>query len=177
MFARACLLMFVAAPALAAPAGSYANDPVVLIDYGVICQVTSNGSRPAPETLMGEINLIDQTRDMDLTTRVVPAKAGISFGVKFAGAPGAGGQPVTVVVEHPPMGEAGITRESWAAELTEGSSLNLFTFEFPYEMVPGDWSMLLEADGTRLMEQHFEVVSELAAPAVLSVCYGQDFLS
>jgi len=37
--------------------------------------------------------------------------------------------------------------------------------------------MAMEEGGERLMEQRFEVVSELAAPAVLSVCYGQDFVS
>lgn len=175
----ACLLlMCLAAPSAAATADSYVSDPLILIDHGVICQVTANGSRAAPETLLGEINLIDQTRDMDVTTRVVPAKAGISFGVKFTAAPGTGELPVTVIVTHPPMGDANMTRETWGALIQEGgSSMNLFTFEFPFEMVPGPWSMAIEADGRRLMEQHFEVVSELAAPAVLSVCYGQDFVS
>ncbi|EIE48782.1 hypothetical protein AL036_00795 [Salipiger aestuarii] len=178
MFARAALLVLASTPAVAAPAESFANDPVVLIDYGVICQVASSGSRPAPETLLGEISLIDQTRDMDVTTRVVPAKAGISFGVKFTVVPGTGDLPVTVIVTHPPMGDAAMTRETWGALIQEnGSSLNLFTFDFPFEMRPGAWSMAIEADGRRLMEQHFDVVSELAAPAVLSVCYGQDFVS
>ncbi len=166
-----------ATPGWTAPR-SYVQGPVVLIDYGVICQVLSNGSRPAPETLLGEINLIDRTRDMDVTTRVVPARAGISFGVKFTGAPGTGALPVTVIVTHPPMGEAGIARESWTALVEEGDSgLSLFTFEFPYEMLPGPWSMAIEADGRRLMEQHFQVVPELAAPGVLSVCDRQDFVS
>ena len=55
--------------------------------------------------------------------------------------------------------------------------LNLFTFEYPYELVTGEWIMAIEEGGERLMEQRFEVVSELAAPAGLSVCYGQDFVS
>ncbi|MCR8547981.1 DUF3859 domain-containing protein [Salipiger sp. P9] len=173
----ACLAAF-AAPAPAVAAESYAHDPMILIDHGVICQVTAQGARPAPDTLLGEINLIEQTRDMDVTTRVVPAKAGISFGIKFTLRPGTGERDMRVIVTHPPMGPEGITRESWTAAVSEGrSSLNLFTFEFPYEMVPGEWVMALEAEGERLMEQRFEVVPELAAPGVLSVCFGQDFLS
>jgi len=43
--------------------------------------------------------------------------------------------------------------------------------------VTGAWTMALEFEGERLMEQHFEVVPELAGAAVLSVCYGQDFVS
>lgn len=164
--------------AYAAPGESYVRDPVVLIDHGIICQVTPEGAREAPDTIMGAINLIEQTRDMDVTTRVVPAKAGISFGVKFTLRPGAGDRDVTILVTHPPMGPEGVTTETWTSPLSEGrASLNMFTFEFPYEMVPGPWIMALEVDGERLMEQHFEVVSELAAPAVLSVCYGQDFVS
>lgn len=171
-------LAALAAPVAADPAESFAHDPLILLDYGVICQVTTQGARPAPDTLLGEINLIDQSREMDVTTRVVPAKAGISFGIKFALRPGAGARDMMVIVTHPPMGPEGMTRESWTAPIAEGSSsLNLFTFEFPYEMVPGDWVMALEADGERLMEQRFEVVSELAAPGVLSVCYGRDFVS
>ncbi|MBN9889606.1 DUF3859 domain-containing protein [Salipiger abyssi] len=174
----AAALAVLPAPVAAETAPSYAHDPLVLLDHGVICQVTTQGARPAPDTLMGEINLIDQSREMDVTTRVVPAKAGISFGIKFTLRPGAGARDMNVIVTHPPMGPEGITRESWTAPIAEGSSsLNLFTFEFPYEMVPGEWVMALEADGERLLEQRFEVVSELAAPAVLSVCYGQDFVS
>lgn len=173
----ACLLAW---PCLAAAAAaqSYAHEPVVMIDHGIICQVTPEGSREAPDTIMGAINLVGQNREMDITTRVVPAKTGISFGVKFTLLPGAGDRDVTVIVTHPPMGPEGITRETWVAPLAEGrNSLNLFTFEYPYELVTGEWIMAIEEGGERLMEQRFEVVSELAAPAVLSVCYGQDFVS
>ena len=173
-----CAVLAPVTVAHAAPGESYARDPVVIIDHGIICQVTPEGAREAPDTMMGAINLIEQTRDMDVTTRLVPAKAGISFGVKFTLRPGAGDRDVTILVTHPPMGPEGVTTESWISPLSEGrASLNLFTFEFPYEMVPGPWVMAIEADGERLMEQHFEVVSELAAPAALSVCYGQDFVS
>ncbi|GGG66752.1 hypothetical protein GCM10011415_12020 [Salipiger pallidus] len=165
-------------PAHGAMAEDFVRDPAVLIDHGVICQISSEGSRPAPDTMVGQINLIEQTRDLDVTTQLVPATAGISFGIKFMLAPGAGTREATVIVTHPPMGEAGITRETWLSTVDEFSpSLNLFTFEFPYEMVPGPWVMALELDGERVLEQSFEVVSELAAPAVLSVCYGQDFVS
>ncbi|EPX82246.1 DUF3859 domain-containing protein [Salipiger mucosus] len=165
-------------PALAEPPRSFTRDPVVLVDHGIICQTTPEGAREAPDTLAGHINLIRQSQDMDITTRVVPAKLGISFGVKFMLAPGSGSQQVQVVVRHPPMGPEGIERESWTATPDEtGPSLNLFSFEHPFEMQPGPWSFTLLQEGEVLMEQHFEVVSELAAPAVLSACYGQDFVS
>ncbi|APX23447.1 MAG: DUF3859 domain-containing protein [Rhodobacteraceae bacterium] len=179
--------LFLAVPALlamlagAAPAQtprSFANDPMILIDHGVICQVAAEGARPAPDTMVGEINLVRQTREMDVTTRVVPAKPGISFGIKFTLRPDTPPRDMNVIVTHPAMGPEGVTRESWTASVSGGRpSLNLFTFEFPYELVTGAWTMALEFEGERLMEQHFEVVPELAGAAVLSVCYGQDFVS
>lgn len=174
----ALTVLSLALPAAAFSAESFARAPVVMIDHGVICQTTPEGQRPAPDTLIGAINLIGQSQDMDVTTRVVPARIGISFGVKFLLAPGAGDQDLRVVVSHPPMGEAGMERESWTATARDsGPSLNLFSFEFPYELVQGDWSFAIERDGERLMEQHFTVVPPNAAPGVLAVCFGQDFVS
>lgn len=171
-------LALLASSAGAAPADSFTQAPVVLVDYGVICQTTPEGRREAPETLLGEINLIRQNQDMDVTTRVIPAKAGISFGVKFLLEPGAGAQDMRVVVRHPPMGEQGLERESWFATARDsGPSLNLFSFEYPYELVQGPWSFSLESEGAVLMEQHFTVVPPEAAPGVLAVCFGQDFVS
>lgn len=181
LFALAALPALFALPAWsqgAQSADSYTRDPMILIDHGVICHITRDGSRPAPDTVMGEINLIDQTRDMDVTTRVVPAKIGISFGIKFAVQPVAGDRDVRVIVTHPPMGPDGVTRESWITALSAGhGSLNLFTFEFPYELVTGDWTMAIEHEGVLLMEQQFQVVPELAAPGVVAACFGQDFVS
>ena len=182
LLAATCGVLFGSAlSAVAQPeaeARSFVGPEIVLIDYGIICQTTPEGSRPAPETLMGEINLINRSQDMDITTRVVPAKLGFSFGVKFMRAPGGGTRDIVVTVTHPPMGDAGVERERWTATVGElGPSLNLFSFEMPYEMVKGPWSFALSDGAEVLMEQHFEVVSELAAPGVLGVCFGQDFLS
>ena len=56
-------------------------------------------------------------------------------------------------------------------------SLSLFTFEYAYEMVEGDWTMALEAGGERLLEQHFTVVPADAARPVLAACDGPAAMS
>lgn len=144
-----------------------------LLDHGVICQVVSEGTIAAPQTEQGRLNLIAQDRDIDVTTTLVPAELGISFGIRFISEGGGAPQPVSVVLTHPPMGPRGVTRQSWVTVLhPDDPGLALFTFEFPYEMVTGRWTLALEGEGVRLAEQGFDVVPAEAAATVLAACPG-----
>ena len=174
----AAILMMLAGPALAGSGLSFAEPPVMLIERGVICQVTPEGARAAPETEQGIINLIEPGRRVDVATEVVPAALGISFGIRFTLAETAAPLALRVIVTHPPMGSRGVEVESWTTGAVPGApSLSLFTFEYAYEMVEGDWTMALEAGGERLLEQHFTVVPADAARPVLAACDGPAAMS
>ncbi|SDH45084.1 DUF3859 domain-containing protein [Alloyangia pacifica] len=167
------ILMTLAGPALAGSGLSFAEAPVVLLERGVICQVTPEGARPAPETEKGVINLISPGRRVDVATEVVPAALGISFGIRFTLDQAADPMALQVVVTHPPMGPRAVEVESWTTGAAPGEpSVSLFTFEYAYEMVEGAWTMALEANGERLLEQHFTVVPADAARPVLAACDG-----
>ncbi|NDV98427.1 DUF3859 domain-containing protein [Yangia sp. PrR002] len=184
MMRHLALLLMLAGPAFAGAGPSFAGSsetagqsfsaaPMQLLERGVICQITAEGARPAPETEQGVINLVEPGRRIDVATEVVPAALGISFGIRFMLADDAPPMALRVVVTHPPMGSRAIERESWVTNAVPGApGLSLFTFEYPYEMVEGAWTMALEAGGERLLEQHFSVVPAEAAAPVLAACAG-----
>lgn len=161
-----------------ADVGSFTEPPLVLEAHGVICDIELQGNRPAPETLSGMLNLIDQDRAIDITTAQVPAELGLSFGIRTTLIPGASVPEVTVVVIHPPMGPEGVTVERWSAAMNFGeASLNLFTFEQDYELVQGDWMFRIERDGRVLLQQSFEVTAPGTVPVVQNACYGAQIMS
>jgi hypothetical protein len=71
------------------------------------------------------------------------------------------------------MGAGGLTEQGWDLQLSAGDwSLNLFTFEHGYEMVPGRWTFHF-LQGDRVMaEQAFDVVPQAQAADVLADCPG-----
>lgn len=159
-------------------AAQQATSPVILLDHGVICDVTIEGRQDAPLTESGEINLIDQDRAIDVTTSAVPARKGLSFGIRIAVEEGAAIAEARVVVTHPPLGAAQITVQSWASPLNAGSNaINLFTFQHDYEMVQGRWSFQIVAAQGVLLEQVFDVLPPLAVPAVQKACFEEQILS
>ena len=174
-----CLgVALLAGTAAFADGSAFVAPPMVLEAYGVICDVQLGGTRPAPETLSGLLNVIDQNLPIDVETVQVPAELGLSFGIRASLSPGAAVPLVTVVVTHPPMGPEGVTVERWSAAMNYGDrSLNLFTFEKDYELVQGAWMFQLERDGEILLQQPFEVTAPGTVPAVQQGCFGAQIMS
>lgn len=145
-----------------------------MIGYGVICDIALEGQRPAPGTLSGVLNLVDQDREIDVTTQAVPADLGLSFGLRAAlPAEAAEAQSLEITVTHPPMGPGGMTRERWHVTVAPGDPMiTLFTFEEPYELVQGSWVFQIAARGRMLLEQRFEVTAPGSVPAVQRRCFG-----
>lgn len=161
-----------------AEVGAFVEPPLVLDSFGVICEVELQGTRPAPETLSGQLNLIDQNRTIDVESVQVPAEIGLSFGIRATLSPGAAVPEVTVIVTHPPMGPNGVTVERWTAAMNFGeTALNLFTFENDYELVEGAWMFQLEHDGRTLLQQPFEVTAPGSVPAVQKACFAAEVIS
>lgn len=172
------LALLSAATAASSEVGAFVEPPLVLESAGVICEVELQGTRPAPETLSGTLNLIDQERAIDVESLLVPAEVGLSFGIRTTLTPGASVPEVTVIVIHPPMGPDGVTTERWSAAMNFGEpSLNLFTFEHDYELVEGAWLFKLEFEGRTLLQQPFEVTAPGSVPAVQKACFAAEVIS
>ncbi|WP_299929768.1 DUF3859 domain-containing protein [uncultured Pelagimonas sp.] len=166
--------------ALLVPSVLVAEDvsPVSLLDHGVICEVTQTGTEAAPETASGVINLIDQTRVIDVTTQFVPAHIGLSFGLRTKMSADAVLNGARMRIIHPPMGANGITEQSWAAPMQAGeAALNLYTFEQDDELLLGVWTFQVIFADKVLIEQRFEVVPQGTVPVVQQVCFGASLTS
>ncbi|SFI83818.1 DUF3859 domain-containing protein [Jannaschia pohangensis] len=168
-------VVFAAVVGLAAATSAQAK--VRLVEAGIICPRESTGALiDAPGTEAGFIRRIDEGLTFDLPDRTVPTLDNLSFGFRTALKPGVGSQAVTVVVTHPPMGERGVIREEWDDVIEAGSqSLNLFTFELPYEKVPGAWVFSIEIDGEPVVSVPFEVTEVNNRGRIEQACF--QFLS
>lgn len=152
--------------------------PVILLDHGAVCDVAITGQQDAPLTESGQLNLIDQDRTIDVTTQAIPARRGLSFGIRVTMKEGAALADTRIVVQHPPLGAARVTTQSWPVLLhAKDASLNLYTFEYDYEMVQGRWTFqVLSAQGVALT-QDFEVVGPFAVQDVQDACFPAQITS
>lgn len=162
----------------ALPLWAQEPSPVAQQEYGVICAIDTNGQQSAPDTESGVINLIDQTRALDVVTYQVPAELGLSFGTRVLVTNGTSIGDARMSVTHPPMGPRGITHQSWNAPLHGGvTALNMFTFEDQRELVLGTWIFQLTHAEKVLSEQVFQVLPGGSVPAVQKTCGGVQLTS
>ena len=160
-----------AALAALAIAGAASAD-VSLVEAGIVCPEIRDAveRQEAPDTETGFIDIIDEAIVFDSPTRDVPLIPHLSMGLRVA----SDSDEVLVadiVVEHPPFGAAEVSRESWETVIEPGgTTIGLFSFDFPYEMVAGPWVFAVEVDGERFVEVSFNVGVDPAA--VDAVCVG-----
>lgn len=172
------LCCFILMSALVATHAQAQQSPVEMLDFGVICDVETNGQVDAPETASGVLNLVDQNREIDVTTTEVPAHLGLSFGLRTRMQPETSMRGLRIVVTHPPMGPNNITRQSWAAPMAAGQTgVNLYTFDNKHELVKGIWRFQLMFSDAVLLEKVFEVLPKGTVPAVQHTCLGQSLTS
>ena len=159
-----------------------ADDPLaegaVVIAHGVICEVAISDTMAAPETESGVVNVIDGWQGFDVTTTRVPLQRGISFGLRVNVAKDAPALVGRAVVRHPPLGDAGVTMQSWSVALEPGgAAASIYTFELPHELVAGLWTFEIVAKGQVLASQSFDVVPVDQAQDVARVCAAPTPLS
>lgn len=161
----ALLLILVAAPAAA---------QVRLVEAGIVCPGDRDGvEEAAPDTEAGFVTTIEEAVAFDLPDRVVPTLEKLSFGIRVALKDGAGATPITVTTTHPPMGPRAVTRQAYRSSLVPGdTSLKLYTFDLPYERVPGRWTFGIEIAGETVLEVPFDVVDRFGNARVDQVCLG-----
>lgn len=144
---------------------------------GIFCAPEVVSTTPAPDTVAGVTNVIEAVPPLVSNGRKVPAVQGMGFGV-LSGARDQLLLDVLVVVTHPPMGEAGITRQSYSSEITNfGESMTLYQFDYAYELVEGPWTITASKDGVILFRAGFTVVTPAMVPELAGVCGYENLLS
>jgi hypothetical protein len=165
---RPVLLSLIALLPAALAAAISAAEPrtpgAVELDYGYFCAHEPVEEGVAEGTISGTVNFIEGLPVFQVRDTRVPGGLGISFGIhvlvqpRFAGA-------ARVHVDHPPMGPDGITRQSWTTELSALEHEYLgYTFDYPYEVLPGRWTLSAEAAGQEIYAITFEVMDPARLP-------------
>ena len=130
------LVMLPAAP-LSAQSIDQIGPLMSAFQAGMVCAPKVIGTTPAPDTVAGVTNVIEDLPPFVSAGRNVPAVLGMGFGI-LSGSKQQMLLDVLVVVTHPPMGDAGVTRESFYTEITNiGESMTLYQFDYAYELVEG----------------------------------------
>lgn len=168
----AALPLLAGLPALAQDASVRIGPQMESMIYGVYCAQDPLREEPAPETANGHVNIVPSVPDLPFRQKVVPAQIGIGFGVVSWAPAGVTHSPVTVTVTHPPFLESGVEVERWETDLDDISNLTGFSFDYPEELVLGDWTFTASlADGTELYHVEFEVVAPELMPQVIAACF------
>lgn len=168
------LLLSLASPVLAQDTVSPA---IAELLAGVVCAPEVVGTVPAPDTVAGISNVIDSDPPFVTSGRVVPAVIGIGFAIKARSAKRE--YPlVTMVITHPPMGDAGATRQSFDSRLAMTDlSLTAWQFEYDYELVPGPWTISAYDGDALLFSIAFDVVPPAMLPELAATCGYEDLIS
>lgn len=173
MIRASLLLALWAAPA----AAEVAFDAGAILDAqaGIFCSTKTDRRDPAPGTVSGYIDIVE---DMELRARttVVPIVQGLTFGVSYTGARDVG--DVTSVIRHPPFRGLGRTEQTTERTVLEGvTTIALYTFDHGYEMVAGPWSIEVVEGGRTVLTASFEAVAPTSAPDLVGLCAGEPALS
>lgn len=163
------------APAFAEPLRSA---EISSVEVGIFCPAPPVGSAPAPRTIAGATHIIAEEPRFAALGAQVPAVIGMGFGVKSQAADPDGLGAITMVLTHPPMGEGQITLQQFQTRISgQESSLTMYQFDYPYELVEGIW-MFTALQGERaLFSASFEVVDAEDLPELARLCQFADLLS
>lgn len=148
----------------AAPARAQAVPEARVVEYGEYVARRDLGVLP-PDPDAGRtapLVIVDQPRFVERTDRI-EARPCRGFGIRFRLAPPdpAGTTRVTVRVTHPPMAPpGGEVRETGTYPQQVGREPGFagYSFDEPWEMVPGTWTFAVLFGDKVLAEQRFEVV-------------------
>ncbi|MEM1387833.1 MAG: DUF3859 domain-containing protein [Pseudomonadota bacterium] len=146
-------LLFGAVSAIAASSPGAAS-----LNYGYFCAVEPIDEAFAEGTISGTVSFVADVPSFISEGSLVPAQLGIGFGVHVRALPEFAG-PVTVYIEHPPMGPNGVTKQVWETSIGADEPEYLgYTFDMAYELVTGSWSLSAEAENGTVYSVDFEVL-------------------
>ncbi len=135
-------------------------------EYGYFCAMEPVDEGVAEGTISGTVSFVEGPPPFLNLGSLVPGQLGVGFGVHVRVRPEYEGM-VTVLVEHPPMGPEGVTRQVWVTDLSSAEQEYLgYSFDEPYEVVKGQWIMSATANGRVIYEASFEVLDPVLMPPV-----------
>jgi len=137
-------------------------------EYGLVCDTNVVGSAKAPDTDIGEINIISGTIEFSTRGTLVPVIPGLSFGVKTRAVGDINLAGVTFRVTHPPFIGTGTTKQSWQGFIEANRlSAQLYSFDLPSELVTGIWTLAAYQGDTLIYRISFDVIAPEDAPTYL----------
>jgi hypothetical protein len=160
-------LLLLALPASGAHAQMLHIDAVKVVEYGLYT-ADVDSAVAAPGTPMGSSTVLTDVKHA-ATTRTIPAQLGVRFGFRFTvlGAPTGVTLPFRMVtifpypglVAHP--GARPQARSEYDKPVTIGAtSYRDYSFDQPWELVPGVWTFQIWHQGHKLAEQKFTVAKQ-----------------
>lgn len=144
-----------------------------VISIGMKCPEVPDGEMvEAPDTELGWVREGSGSTGYDVAGTYVPAEMNLSFGVIFRAPEGIAPTTGLLVLEHPPMGPEGITRQTHPTTLLPGRAQGTnWIFEFDYERVQGTWTRSLEVDGETVWSVDFLVGPAGSNGLINEVCF------
>jgi hypothetical protein len=124
------------------------------------------GKQPSPKTASGTINIVSDRRLVEATDRIC-ARLGVFFGVTYIvkGSPNGANVVLDLVTRFPPAGMVNAKGKHFAQnELPSGATIGertmrTFSFDEPWEMVPGTWTFEFHYKGHKIGETSFQVMT------------------
>jgi len=150
---------------------------VQIVEFGTFHKTPSNALMLAPNSITGMSHAVSEATLIEKTTDI-HASIGTSFGlrIKIAGEPNGAVVELTAKCIHPKLSDPTSGRtstvETWNTYpvIGRGGSSGYvgFTFDSPWELVPGKWTIQIFDQFTLLAEKTFDVtVTEIASNQAL----------
>lgn len=158
-FTALCLVVGIAA------AGAQEATGVDVYEYGIYQRGEILGEF-APPNKGYRHTAVSGMRHLE-TTRVIPGRLGVTFGVRYRIRGGLGFMvPVRVVLRFPPQGllspgydEPLFVDETEVMRELGGDNFSAHTFDYPWEIEPGIWTIEFWSGDKKLGEEQFEVIT------------------
>jgi len=125
-----------------------------IIDYGLY-KTTFAHWQQAPDTLRGEIQIVG-TKELIKRTKIIPAKSGAEFGIRYVvnGQDEGGQVDLLVKISHSELQSS----DEWVTSRQIGTpSFDGWKFDSSSEVVPGKLTIELFHQGTKLAEKIFTI--------------------
>ena len=150
---------------LSATAQAQTSERITILDYGVVSGTTGK-TVPTPGTAMGITREVSNFKLVQQAETIV-AKQGVRFGIRYRLDGVARGKILKAkcITRFPaggvttPKGEK-VQADEYDCDLQAGEiTWRSYTFDDPWEMAPGDWSLEFWYGGKKIGEKRFAVVT------------------
>lgn len=166
-FAMNRIILAIAFLALTAfSAGAEVVHRIDIVQYGIYTATVEAGSR---KVMNGLAHNVVTNIHHAVTTTTVPAQLGVHFGFRYRIVGSAPGRHVTLrkVTLFPPPGlkppdaAKPMQRNEYTLQRKTGeTSYTDYSFDHPWELIPGQWTLQLWEGNRKLAEKSFTVVRQ-----------------